>query len=60
MHPERLGCQKPEQLAKVLGCLKVCKETGDLLLMYSLAGNVAIEKGSGVEVPFLSGEEMQQ
>ena len=48
---------KPEQLAKVLGVLEgIASETGASVAdVIVLAGNVAIEKASGVEVPFLSG-----
>ena len=48
---------KPEQLSRVLGVLeKIASETGasvaDIIV---LAGNVGIEKASGVDVPFMPG-----
>ena len=48
---------KPEQLAKVLGVLEsIASETGASVAdVIVLAGNVAIEEASGVEVPFLPG-----
>ena len=48
---------KPEQLTKVLDTLQpIADETGASLAdVIVLAGNVAIEKASGVEVPFSPG-----